>query len=286
MPKPSPKRPSSQPGAPAAAPGTSSIPGAASGIESRTRATAAASGIERAGRSARSVIDRGYRRTPRPKGGGRRMDGRRLPPTRACLIDALGTTVRLLPPWERLDPRRGRGHRPGDGAGRVRGGDGPLRRPRPRGARRRLARGAARALRRDPLARARPRDRRRDDDGGDPLRGLPGRGPGADRAAAARGCGSSASPTGTTSCPRCSSGSGSPELSTASSPPPRPAPASPTRRSSSAALELAGCGAAEAVHVGDSDDDVDRRRAAGIAVLRIDREGGRGDWRPRTSLAR
>ena len=23
---------------------------------------------------------------------------------RACLIDALGTTVRLLPPWERLDP--------------------------------------------------------------------------------------------------------------------------------------------------------------------------------------
>lgn len=39
------------------------------------------------------------------------------------------------------------------------------------------------------------------------------------------------------------------------------------------ALELAGCSAAEALHVGDSDVDVDGARAAGIEVLRIDRTG-------------
>ena len=43
------------------------------------------------------------------------------------------------------------------------------------------------------------------------------------------------------------------------------------------ALEVAGCGAAEAVHVGDSDDDVAGAEAAGIRVLRIDREGGGRD---------
>ena len=41
-----------------------------------------------------------------------------------------------------------------------------------------------------------------------------------------------------------------------------------------AALELAGCTAAEALHVGDSDDDVNGARAAGVDVLRIDRAGG------------
>jgi putative hydrolase of the HAD superfamily len=41
-----------------------------------------------------------------------------------------------------------------------------------------------------------------------------------------------------------------------------------------AALDLAGCEAAEALHVGDSDDDVEGARAAGIEVLRIDRSGG------------
>jgi len=41
-----------------------------------------------------------------------------------------------------------------------------------------------------------------------------------------------------------------------------------------AALEIAGCTAAEALHVGDSDDDVNGARAAGIDVLRIDRTGG------------
>jgi FMN phosphatase YigB (HAD superfamily) len=40
-----------------------------------------------------------------------------------------------------------------------------------------------------------------------------------------------------------------------------------------AALAAAGCDAAEALHVGDSDVDVDGARAAGIDVLRIDRAG-------------
>jgi putative hydrolase of the HAD superfamily len=41
-----------------------------------------------------------------------------------------------------------------------------------------------------------------------------------------------------------------------------------------AALRIAGCTAAEALHVGDSDEDVAGARAAGIDVVRIDREGG------------
>ncbi|MCL4287235.1 MAG: HAD-IA family hydrolase [Thermoleophilia bacterium] len=40
------------------------------------------------------------------------------------------------------------------------------------------------------------------------------------------------------------------------------------------ALAIAGCTAAEALHVGDSDEDVAGARAAGIDVLRIDRDGG------------
>lgn len=40
------------------------------------------------------------------------------------------------------------------------------------------------------------------------------------------------------------------------------------------ALAIAGCPAAEALHVGDSPDDVAGARAAGIDVLRIDRDGG------------
>jgi putative hydrolase of the HAD superfamily len=40
------------------------------------------------------------------------------------------------------------------------------------------------------------------------------------------------------------------------------------------ALELAGCAAAEAFHVGDSDEDVEGARAAGVDLIRIDREGG------------
>jgi HAD superfamily hydrolase (TIGR01549 family) len=43
------------------------------------------------------------------------------------------------------------------------------------------------------------------------------------------------------------------------------------------ALSLAGCSADQAIHVGDSDGDVDGARAARIEVLRIDREGHHGD---------
>lgn len=43
------------------------------------------------------------------------------------------------------------------------------------------------------------------------------------------------------------------------------------------ALELAGCSAAEAIHVGDSDADVEGAHAAGIDVLRISRNGSGGD---------
>jgi len=45
-----------------------------------------------------------------------------------------------------------------------------------------------------------------------------------------------------------------------------------------AALAMAGCAAGEAIHVGDGDEDVAGARAAGIEVLRIDRSGrGEGD---------
>lgn len=43
------------------------------------------------------------------------------------------------------------------------------------------------------------------------------------------------------------------------------------------ALELAGCAPGEALHVGDGAEDVEGAHAAGIEVLRIDRDGGRGD---------
>ena len=42
-----------------------------------------------------------------------------------------------------------------------------------------------------------------------------------------------------------------------------------------AALEIAGCGPSEALHVGDSDEDEVAAAAAGIAFLRIDRDDGR-----------
>lgn len=50
------------------------------------------------------------------------------------------------------------------------------------------------------------------------------------------------------------------------------------------ALELAGCSASEAVHVGDSVDDVAGARAAGIDVLRINRGGRGGDIRSLAEL--
>ncbi len=51
------------------------------------------------------------------------------------------------------------------------------------------------------------------------------------------------------------------------------------------ALRAAGCTAAEAIHIGDSDEDVEGARAAGIDVLRIDRDGASGGAGDVTSLA-
>lgn len=48
----------------------------------------------------------------------------------------------------------------------------------------------------------------------------------------------------------------------------------PDRAIFAAALAIAGCEAAEAIHVGDGEEDVEGARAAGIDVLRIDRDGG------------
>jgi HAD superfamily hydrolase (TIGR01549 family) len=42
------------------------------------------------------------------------------------------------------------------------------------------------------------------------------------------------------------------------------------------ALEIVGCPPEQALHVGDTGDDVEAARAAGIAALRIDRSGGGG----------
>ena len=52
-----------------------------------------------------------------------------------------------------------------------------------------------------------------------------------------------------------------------------------------AGLRIAGCDAAEAIHIGDSDEDVEGARAAGIDVIRIDRDGDAGDAADVSSLA-
>lgn len=49
-------------------------------------------------------------------------------------------------------------------------------------------------------------------------------------------------------------------------------------------LELAGCAATEAVHVGDSDDDDAGARAASVEFVRIDRSGERGEIRSLAEL--
>ena len=67
-------------------------------------------------------------------------------------------------------------------------------------------------LRADALGRARPRGRRRGDDGRDRLRGLPGRGAGAGRAAGRGAAARLRLELGLRARPRCSSGSASPEL--------------------------------------------------------------------------
>lgn len=50
------------------------------------------------------------------------------------------------------------------------------------------------------------------------------------------------------------------------------------------ALELVGAERAEVVHVGDTDDDVDGARAAGVGAIRIDRTGSGGDIRSLAEL--
>lgn len=52
-----------------------------------------------------------------------------------------------------------------------------------------------------------------------------------------------------------------------------------------AGLRIAGCGAAEAIHIGDSDEDVEGARGAGIDVIRIDRDGTAGGAADVSSLA-
>ena len=50
-------------------------------------------------------------------------------------------------------------------------------------------------------------------------------------------------------------------------------------------LRIAGCTAAQAIHIGDSDEDVEGARAAGIEVIRIDRDGAAGAAPDVSSLA-
>ena len=195
------------------------------------------------------------------------------PPYRACLIDALGTMVRLSPPWERIDPAA------------VEGLDPDVVRRAFRAEMRHYAANADRG--RDPArwrrcAPSAPRSS--PPSSADPIDvatmmaaihfdAYPDAAPALARPGASAACGSSASPTGTTSSARCSSGSGSPTCSTASSPPPAPAPASRTRRSSSAGL------ADRRLRGGRGDPRRRQRRgrrgarAAGIDVIRIDRDG-------------
>ena len=52
-----------------------------------------------------------------------------------------------------------------------------------------------------------------------------------------------------------------------------------------AGLRIAGCAAADAVHIGDSDEDVEGAAAAGIDVIKIDRDGAAGAAADVSSLA-
>ena len=135
---------------------------------------------------------------------------------------------------------------------------------------------AARALRAALLsASSAARSTVADDDGRDPLPGLPRR-----RARRWPSCASAASPssasrTGTSRWPRCWSAAGSAALldgvvTSAAVGARKPDPAI-----FAAALELAGCAPAEALHVGDTpDEDLAGARAAGIEAVLIDRDDG------------
>ncbi len=194
-------------------------------------------------------------------------------PYRACLIDALGTIVRLLPPWERLDPALAEGLP----AGRVRaafeaemsfyaanadrGRDaGSLAALRERSAEV-LAAGLGRpvsveammaAIAFEPYPDAAPALAAMRDAG---LRVVCVSNWDYELGAVLERIGIAAALDGV--------------VTSAAVGARKPDPAI-----FAAALEVAGCAAAEAIHVGDSDEDVAGAHAAGIDVLRIDREGG------------
>ena len=141
-------------------------------------APSCASGSTRATCETASVIVANLS-APEPAGGAQDR------PTRAVLLDALGTLVELEPPWVGLrealgddidDERLVRGGQ---------GGDGLLQAARARGPRPRVARRPARPLRRGALARARAGGARRRAGRLDPLRPLSRRGAGAARPARA-----------------------------------------------------------------------------------------------------
>ena len=194
----------------------------------------------------------------------RRLPGRPRDPGRARAAVAARCASAVPAEVERRAPGGGPSRR-----------DGLLPRARPRGTRRGLAGRAARALRRDRLAKARHRDHGRRAGRGDPL--LPPirtPSPALRRAARPRPAAGRASPTGTARCRGSSSAAGSASCSTGRSPRPRPARASRTRRSSSRRSSWPAASRTEALHVGDTaEEDVDGARAAGIRPLLIDREG-------------
>lgn len=194
---------------------------------------------------------------------------------RACLIDALGTMVRLLPPWERIDPRAVAGlgpervrsafeaemdyYRAHSDQGRDRDSLAALRDRCARLLSAGLGRPVSVATMMDAIAfEAYP-------DADPALRGLRGLGlrivcvsnwdyglasvlervglaPRLDGVVTSAGAGAS----------------------------------KPDPEIFEAGLRLAGCSASEALHIGDSDEDVAGARASGIDVIRIDR-GGDGD---------
>lgn len=195
------------------------------------------------------------------------------PPTRACLIDALGTTVRLPPPWERVDPAAVSGVDPAN----VR--DAFTEEMRFFAAHAQEATDAA------SLAALRERC-------AEILSAALGRGIGVEAMMAAiqfeayedaapalaalrqRGLRLVCVSNWDYALPEVLERVGLADaldgvVTSASIGAPKPDPAI-----FEAALGLAGCTAAEALHVGDTADDVEGARAAGIEVLRIGREGG------------
>lgn len=195
---------------------------------------------------------------------------------RACLLDALGTTVRLLPPWERIDPALVEGIAPE----RVRAAFGAEMSY--------YAAHAHEASDRERLAALRRRCARLLSDGlgrevsvtelmaAIAFEAFPDAGPALERLRADGvrlvcvsnwDCDLGAVLERVGLAARFDA-----VVASALAGARKPDPAIFAR-----ALELAGCSAAEAIHVGDSDDDVAGAGAAAIDVLRIVRAGPGGD---------